>query len=54
MDIDRAVLLRLRPVDVERSYWRQPLPRDVILVRARNAWAWGCFERRSARIDPTP
>ncbi len=41
MDFDRAVLLRLRVVDIERSSWRQPWPRYVILVRARNAWAWG-------------
>ncbi len=41
MDFDRAVLLRLRPVDAARSDWLQLLPRYVILVRARNPWAWG-------------
>lgn len=43
MDFDRAVLLRLRPVDVERRAWRPSCPRYVILVRARNPWAWGLF-----------
>lgn len=43
MDFDRAVLLRLRPIDVERSAWRQACPRYVILVRTRNLWSWGLF-----------